>query len=63
MTTDPAAEIRAAESRLCGKTVAVNGATHPPCARTAGHREAYCRDSTYSSYFLAAPAVTEKPAR
>ncbi|MFJ8923900.1 hypothetical protein ACIREK_31035 [Streptomyces sp. NPDC102415] len=48
------------EAGLCGKTIAVDGTTYPPCARHAGHSTAYCRDSAHNSYFLAAPAVTEE---
>lgn len=38
----------------CGKTQATDGTTHPPCARPEGHVEAYCRNATRSSYFIAA---------
>ncbi|MFJ9420744.1 hypothetical protein [Streptomyces sp. NPDC101249] len=37
----------------CGKTQATDGTTWPPCARPAGHTEAYCRDESRSRYFLA----------
>ncbi|MDX2922544.1 hypothetical protein [Streptomyces sp. NE06-03C] len=38
----------------CGKTTAANGTEHPPCARPAGHPEAYCRDADRTVYFIAA---------
>lgn len=38
---------------LCGRTEAVSGETYLPCARPAGHREAYCRSADGSVYFLA----------
>lgn len=58
-TATPAA---AEELTPCGKTVAVDGTTYPPCARHAGHSAAYCRDSARNSYFLAAPDhATEEP--
>ncbi|MEU1497318.1 hypothetical protein [Streptomyces sp. NPDC005732] len=37
----------------CGKTIAVDGTVYPPCARPAGHFEAYCRDASRNHYFLA----------
>lgn len=40
-------------ARLCGKTVGVSGIYYRPCARTAGHPEAYCRDATGEHLFLA----------
>ena len=39
---------------LCGKTQANDGTTYPPCARPAGHIEAYCRNATRTAYFIAA---------
>ena len=44
----------------CGKTRAVDGGVYPPCARPAGHPEAYCRDKERDAYFIAA---TEQPKR
>lgn len=44
----------------CGKTLATDGHTYPPCARPTGHIEAYCRNATHNSYFLAA-AVAPTP--
>lgn len=38
----------------CGKTRALDGTTYPPCARPAGHHEAYCRDTDRVRYFIAA---------
>lgn len=38
---------------LCGRTESVAGQTYPPCARPAGHREAYCRSADGTAYFLA----------
>jgi hypothetical protein len=38
----------------CGKTLAVSGTEYPPCARPAGHHEAYCRDASRNRHFLAA---------
>lgn len=37
---------------LCGRTEAVSGRVYPPCAREAGHREAFCR-SADGDLFLA----------
>ncbi|MFJ6363482.1 hypothetical protein ACIQIE_20160 [Streptomyces globisporus] len=37
----------------CGKTTATNGTEYPPCARPAGHSEAYCRDANRQAYFIA----------
>lgn len=39
---------------LCGKTRATDGNNYPPCARPAGHIEAYCRNATRNAYFIAA---------
>ncbi len=39
---------------VCGKTTAANGTKCPPCARPAGHLEAYCRTADHQSYFIAA---------
>ncbi|MEU9947068.1 hypothetical protein [Streptomyces sp. NPDC047939] len=39
---------------LCGKTVGRSGIYYRPCARPAGHPEAYCRDDTGDHLFLAA---------
>jgi hypothetical protein len=49
-------ETQQPEEALCGKTVGVGVPDHPyrPCARPAGHPEAYCRDATGQHYFLAA---------
>ncbi|MFG3136072.1 hypothetical protein ACGFZA_07595 [Streptomyces sp. NPDC048211] len=45
---------------LCGKTLGIGFPNHPyrPCARPAGHAEAYCRDATEQHHFLAA---TDRP--
>lgn len=37
----------------CGKTQGIDGTTYPPCARPAGHREAYCRDVDRVRHFIA----------
>lgn len=42
------------EARLCGKTRGVDGSTYQPCARPAGHPEAYCRSADGNQHFLAA---------
>lgn len=49
-------EAQQPEEALCGKTVGVGLPDHPyrPCARPAGHSEAYCRDATGQHHFLAA---------
>lgn len=39
---------------LCGNTLTHDGHTYPPCARPAGHIEAYCRDAKRATYFIAA---------
>lgn len=39
---------------FCGNTRSADGNTYPPCARPAGHMEAYCRDATRNAYFIAA---------
>lgn len=41
---------------LCGKTIGIGfpGNPYRPCARPAGHTEAYCRDATEQHHFLAA---------
>lgn len=41
---------------LCGKTQSSDGHTYQPCARPAGHIEAYCRNATRTAYFIAAPS-------
>ncbi|MFD3999901.1 hypothetical protein [Streptomyces rubiginosohelvolus] len=38
---------------LCGKTTATDGTEYPPCARPAGHAEAYCRAAGRQAYFIA----------
>ncbi|WP_371624073.1 hypothetical protein OG245_15280 [Streptomyces sp. NBC_01116] len=38
----------------CGKTTATCGTEYPPCARPAGHPEAYCRAADHQAYFIAA---------
>ncbi|MFE6426770.1 hypothetical protein ACFVOB_15030 [Streptomyces rochei] len=43
--------------RLCGKTRGVSGLYYRPCARTAGHKEAYCRSADGGHLFLAAPPM------
>lgn len=45
----------------CGKTVSVDGSTYPPCARPAGHQEAYCRDASRNRHFLAADQPGSHP--
>jgi hypothetical protein len=42
----------------CGKTRSSGGQTNPPCARPAGHIEAYCRDAKRASYFISAGEPT-----
>ncbi|MEU1800842.1 hypothetical protein [Streptomyces sp. NPDC019937] len=44
---------------LCGRTQGVSGKTYPPCARPAGHREAYCRSGDGGALFLAAAQAEE----
>ncbi|MFJ6316034.1 hypothetical protein ACIQJW_08135 [Streptomyces californicus] len=48
----------------CGKTVGVSGLFYRPCARPAGHPEAYCRDASGDHMFLAAalPAPADRAA-
>lgn len=43
----------ASQPGTCGRTRGVGGAVFPPCARTAGHAEAYCRSGD-GALFLAA---------
>ncbi|MEU0992288.1 hypothetical protein [Streptomyces sp. NPDC005953] len=38
---------------VCGKTTATCGTEYPPCARPAGHPEAYCRAAGRLAYFIA----------
>lgn len=45
----------------CGKTHALDGSTYPPCARPAGHIEAYCRDAAHTTYFIAAEPARSHP--
>ena len=40
--------------RLCGKTRGVSGLYYRPCARPAGHKEAYCKSADGGHLFLAA---------
>ncbi|MFD8469068.1 hypothetical protein ACFV10_28670 [Streptomyces cyaneofuscatus] len=47
---------------LCGKTVGVSGLFYRPCARPAGHLEAYCRDASGDHMFLAATESAAPPA-
>ncbi|MFF9175938.1 hypothetical protein [Streptomyces sp. NPDC014793] len=42
-----------AQQNPCGRTESVTGEEYPPCARLAGHREAYCRSADGKAYFLA----------
>ena len=50
------------EPTLCGNTQGL-GTTNPyrPCARPAGHPEAYCKDATGDHLFLPATHATEEP--
>lgn len=43
------------EAQRCGKTQSVSGIYYRPCARDAGHSEAYCRSADGEHLFLAAP--------
>ncbi|NYV72961.1 hypothetical protein [Streptomyces sp. UH6] len=43
------------EPELCGRTTSVAGDEYPPCARPAGHTEAYCRSADTKAYFLTEP--------
>lgn len=45
----------------CGKTQSHDGHVYPPCARPAGHIEAYCRDNRRTSYFIAAEPAGSRP--
>ncbi len=38
---------------LCGRTTSTARTEYPPCARPAGHREAYCRSADGTTHFLA----------
>ncbi|CAL9668250.1 hypothetical protein SUDANB145_07274 (plasmid) [Streptomyces sp. enrichment culture] len=51
----------AKDTPLCGKTRGLGGFTYKPCARDAGHKEAYCRSADGIHLFLAAPPMD--PAR
>lgn len=46
---------------LCGRAESVDGSEYPPCARSAGHCEAYCRSADGQAYFLA--RLGPRPAR
>ncbi|PVD01317.1 hypothetical protein [Streptomyces sp. CS014] len=50
------------EGDECGKTVGVSGLFYRPCARPAGHPEAYCRDASGDHMFLAAATPAAPPA-
>ncbi|MDX3183546.1 hypothetical protein PV334_20070 [Streptomyces sp. ME02-7008A-1] len=52
------------EPTPCGNTQGL-GTTNPyrPCARPAGHPEAYCKDATGDHLFLPATHATEEPTR
>lgn len=51
----PAAETQAdGAQRLCGKSRGVSGLYYQPCARAAGHKEAYCKSADGEHLFLAA---------
>jgi hypothetical protein len=41
------------DQQLCGRTESVSGHQYRPCARPAGHPEAYCRSVDGNAYFLA----------
>ncbi|MFJ7999015.1 hypothetical protein ACIQ7D_17970 [Streptomyces sp. NPDC096310] len=49
------------EPRRCGRTRGVSGVYYRPCARDAGHPEAYCRSADGEHLFLAGPAVPAAP--
>jgi hypothetical protein len=65
----PAVVEQPTETQDCGRTKSVDGTEYPPCARPAGHEEAYCRSADGNAYFLAMdghrpaarPAVAEQP--
>jgi len=58
-----AAETQAAGAqRLCGKSRGVSGLYYRPCARPAGHEEAYCKSADGSHLFLAGQPDTETQA-
>jgi hypothetical protein len=46
---------------VCGKTRGTDGTAYPPCARPAGHHEAYCRDTDRARYFIAATPTGHQP--
>jgi hypothetical protein len=50
------------DGEACGRTKSVAGVEYPPCARPAGHPEAYCRSADGKQHFLAVlgprPAAT-----
>lgn len=43
-------------AETCGRTRDISGNEYPPCARTVGHGEAYCRSAGGNAYFLAVNA-------
>ncbi|MEU3529960.1 hypothetical protein AB0E62_40085, partial [Streptomyces sp. NPDC038707] len=54
-----------AQQDACGRTESVVRSEYPPCARPAGHSEAYCRSADGKTHFLAlyGPRPATKPAR
>jgi hypothetical protein len=42
------------DTETCRRTRSVDGTEYPPCARKAGHEEAYCQSADGRAYFLAA---------
>lgn len=47
------------QAALCGRTRSTSGEEYPPCARTVGHAEAYCRTADGNAYFLGVAAHAE----
>ncbi|MFD5294741.1 hypothetical protein ACFWJU_05990 [Streptomyces mutabilis] len=55
--TQPAETETDGAQRPCGKSRGVSGLYYRPCARAAGHKEAYCRSADGGHLFLAAPPM------
>lgn len=53
------------QAATCGRTKSVCDTEYPPCARPAGHEEAYCRSADGKQHFLAvdAPAGVAQPGK
>lgn len=49
------------QAPTCGRTKDISGNDYPPCVKTPGHRDAYCR-SANGSMFLAVAADQPSPA-